>query len=287
MRAYWLLFLLLLITSCANRKSELKLISREFGFTEGPAADAEGNVFFTDQPNNRIMRWDATTGQVDTFMQPSGRANGLYLDSSGKLLAAADEKFELWSIGPDKKVEILLDNFGGRSFNGPNDIWVHPEGAIYFTDPYYQRPYWERLEGDLQREQVFRYVPASQTLEVVEKELVKPNGIIGSPDGSLLYVADIGDDKTYRYTIEKDGSLSHKTLFYPMGSDGMTIDKKGRVYLTGDGVTIVNPDGSKHRHIEVPEPWTANVTFGGKNRDILFITASKGVYMIRMPDKLK
>lgn len=277
-----LFVIILCLASCTDKQSSLELVSGEFSFTEGPAADAEGNVFFTDQPNNRIYRWDAVTGKISTFLNPAGRSNGLYFDQEGNLLAAADENFELWSVSPDKTIQVLLNDFEGQAFNGPNDIWVHPDGAIFFTDPYYQRPYWERHQGELEREQVFRYDPASGSVSVSANDLVKPNGIIGTPDGKFLYVADIGANKTYRYTIEEDGSLGGKMLFYPMGSDGMTLDEHGRVYLTGNGVTVVTPDGSKYRHIEVPEPWTANVTFGGKNNNILFITASGSVYTVEM-----
>ena len=106
--------------------------------------------------------------------------------------------------------------------------------------------------------------------------------LIGTPDGSTLYVADIGDKKTYKFTINDDASLSDRTLFTEMGSDGMTLDTAGNVYLTGPGVTVFNPAGEQIEHIEVPERWTANVTFGGADRKTLFITAMKGVYTMEM-----
>ena len=113
-------------------------------------------------------------------------------------------------------------------------------------------------------------------------DLRQPNGIIGTPDGELLYVADIGADKTYVYDVNADGTLSGKRLFCEQGSDGMTIDHEGNVYLTGRGVTVFDSSGTKIAHIPVPEGWTANVTFGGKDRDLLFVTASKGIYGIKM-----
>ena len=113
-------------------------------------------------------------------------------------------------------------------------------------------------------------------------DLRQPNGIIGTPDGKLLYVADIGASKTCRYRIQTDGSLKEKSLFCELGSDGMTIDSQGNIYLTGKGVSVFDSAGKKIEHIEVPEGWTANVCFGGKDRQMLFITASKSLYGLRM-----
>ena len=115
----------------------------------------------------------------------------------------------------------------------------------------------------------------------VTDDLKQPNGIIGTPNGKILYVSDIGAGKTYSYTVQKDGHLSDKKLFCEQGSDGMTIDQRGNVYLTGRGVTIYDRHGKKLENIPVPEPWTANVCFGGKDRKTLFITASKSLYRIQ------
>ena len=265
--------------------AELTLIAADYTFTEGPAVDAKGNVYFTDQPNNRILRWAAAQGTISTFMEPAGRANGLYFDHNGNLLAAADEKFELWSIDPNKNVTVLLDEFEGKKFNGPNDLWVDPDGGIYFTDPYYQRPYWERQQKEMDAQKVYYLSPDRQKVSIAANEFIQPNGIIGSSDGSKLYVADIGDKKTYVFTINQDHSLSEQKLFCEMGSDGMTLDNRGNLYLTGDGVTVFNPQGVKILHIPVPQKWTANVTFGGENQDQLFITAMNSVYTLQMKVK--
>src|SRR5690242_20048365 len=114
-----------------------------FVFTEGPASDPHGDVYFTDQPNDRIMEW-SVDGKLSTFMQPCGRANGLCFDREGNLWACADEKNELWRIDPTRKVTIVLKDYQGKLFNGPNDVWIAPRGGLFFTDPYYQRPYWKR-----------------------------------------------------------------------------------------------------------------------------------------------
>ena len=113
-------------------------------------------------------------------------------------------------------------------------------------------------------------------------DLKQPNGIIGTPDGKTLYVADIGAGKTYLYSIKADGTLENKTLFCEMGSDGMTIDAEGNVYLTGKGVTVFDKTGRKLTNIPIPEPWTGNVVFGGKDRHLLFITASRKVFGVKM-----
>lgn len=261
--------------------AKLTLISDQFSFTEGPAADKDGNVFFTDQPNNKIWEY-RTDGKLSLFMDHSGRSNGMYFDRRGNLITAADKNDQLWSISPKKKVTVLVKNFNGHRLNGPNDLWIDPKGGIYFTDPYYQRDYWKRTQKDIEEERVYYLTPDQQKVKIVADDLVKPNGIIGTPDGKTLYIADIGDKKTFSYAIDKDGHLSGKTLFAPMGSDGMTIDNRGNIYLTGDGVTVFNKMGEKIEHIPVDEDWTANVTFGGPNRRTLFITASKSLYKINM-----
>ncbi|NJB70497.1 gluconolactonase [Saonia flava] len=261
--------------------AELTLVASDYKFTEGPAVDKEGNVFFTDQPNNRILKW-SLDGNISVYMENAGRANGLYFDHKGNLLACADEKNELWQINSDKSITVLVDDFEGKKLNGPNDLWVDPKGGIYFTDPYYQRDYWSRTKPELEKQQVYYLAPGKSELIVVVNDLVQPNGIIGSKDGKTLYVADIGDKKTYSYTINEEGILSNKTLFTEMGSDGITLDNQGNLYLTGKGVTVFNKSGVQIAHIPIDQGWTANVTFGGKNQKTLFITALNSLYTLEM-----
>jgi len=280
----------------------LQKLAGGFAFTEGPACDGEGNVFFTDQPNDRILKW-SVDGKLSTFMNPCGRANGLSFDHEGYLWACADEKNELWRIDPAGKVTVVVKDYQGKLLNGPNDVWVRPNrlarlqrssatprdvgdlqevrGGLYFTDPYYKRPYWKRGDKEM-GEHVYYLGPDCKTLTRVIDDMKQPNGIIGTPDGKLLYVADIGAGKTFRYSIQPNGSLKEKTLFCEMGSDGMTIDSEGNIYLTGKGVSVFDPSGKKIEQIEVPENWTGNVCFGGKDRQMLFITASKSIYGLRM-----
>jgi gluconolactonase len=258
----------------------LKLISDKFSFTEGPAVDKEGNVFFTDQPNNKIWEYDIN-GKLSLFMDSAGRSNGLYFDRKGNIISCADERNQLWLITPQKKVTVLVNNFSGQILNGPNDVWVNPiNDDIYFTDPYYKRNYWTEDHTHIAAQNVYYLAKNKARPVLAEGRLTQPNGIIGTADGKCLFVADIGANKTYKYQIDIDGSLSGRELFANQGSDGMTIDNEGNIYLTGKVITVYNKEGKMIQHIAVPEDWTANVCFGGKNRDELFITASKSVYIL-------
>jgi gluconolactonase len=261
--------------------AKVEKLADGFEFTEGPAVDKHGNVFFTDQPNNRIHKW-STDGKLSIFHDSPGRANGLYFDKNGNLLACADLDNELWSIDMQGNVKVLIKDFKGKKLNGPNDLWEDPKGGIYFTDPFYKRPYWNRGSMEQDGKHVYYLRPNRKRLIRVTDDLVTPNGIIGTPDGKLLYVADLGDKKTYVYKINKNGRLSDKKLFCSMGSDGMTIDNKGNIYLTGRGVTVFNPEGKKIEHIDIDAGWTANVCFGGEDRHTLFITAQKSLFALRM-----
>ncbi len=261
--------------------ASLEKLADGFVFTEGPAVDAAGNVFFTDQPNDRILEW-SVDNKLSTFMQPAGRANGMFFDGKGNLIACADENNQLWSVDRSGKVTVLVRDYQGKLLNGPNDVWVRPDEGIYFTDPWYKRPYWKRGPMEQDGQHVYYLSPDRQRLTRVIDDMKQPNGIIGTPDGKILYVSDIGARKTYAYDVNADGTLSNKRLFCEMGSDGMTVDNEGNVYLTGRGVTVFAPSGRQIEHITVDEPWTGNVCFGGRNRQTLFITASKGLYAVRM-----
>jgi len=257
------------------------LISKQFSFTEGASVDKKGNVFFTDQPNNKIWKY-GIDGKLSVFLNNAGRSNGMYFDKMGNLITCADEHDQLWSINPDGAVTVLLKDLDGHLMNGPNDIWIDKNGGIYMTDPYYQRPWWERKKSDLDGQKVYYLPKGAKQPIVVDADYKQPNGIVGTPNGKYLYVADIGANKTYKYDINKDGTLSNRKLFVEQGSDGMTLDKKGNLYLTGKGVTIYNRDGKKIAHIDINEPWTANLCFGGEDKNVLFITASTAIYTLKM-----
>lgn len=269
-------------SSLIKEGAALRKLAGDFAFTEGPTSDSKGNVYFTDQPNNRIMLWN-TQGELSTWMQPAGRANGMFMDRKDNLWVCADEKNELWKVDKDRNITVLVEGrYNGQLLNGPNDVWVAKNGTAYFTDPFYARNWWDRKDMKQDVQAVYRLDKDGTVTRLVD-DMKQPNGIVGTPDGKKLYIADIGGGKTYVYDIKKDGTLADKKLFCNQGSDGMTIDERGNVYLTHkDGVTAYSPSGEKLVNIPTGEGWTANVCFGGKNRSTLFITASKGFYGIEM-----
>ena len=261
------------------------LISDKFSFTEGPTADSHGNIFFTDQPNDQIWEYDVE-GKLTLFMEKTGRSNGMNFDKKGNIMACADENNQLWSISPKKEISVLVNNYEGQTFNGPNDVWVNPaSGGLYFTDPYYKRDYWKKDHVHMEDERLYFLPKNAKGAIIADGELTKPNGIVGTPDGKFLYVADIGADKTFIYKINKDGTLRDKKFFVEQGSDGMTIDNVGNVYLTGKGVTIYNSNGRMIQKIPINEDWTGNICFGGIDKNILFVTASKSIYIMHMKVK--
>lgn len=268
------------LPSLIAKGSQVEKVASGFAFTEGPAVAPNGEIFFTDQPNNAIHIWNEKKG-IRTFDVDGERANGLYFDAKGNLVACADYRNKLIRISMNGEKTVLADNYEGKHLNGPNDLWIHPNGNIYITDSYYHRDWWP--EGHKQEQDcrgVYCVYSDGKIVRLID-DFKMPNGIIGTPDGKTLYVADIQDGKTWKYTIQEDGTLSNKTFFAPEGSDGMTIDEKGNVYLTNKAVSIFAPDGHKIGNIDVPEQ-PANVTYGGKDRKTLFITARTSVYKVRM-----
>ena len=261
--------------------AKLEKLAGDFQFTEGPTCDKDGNVFFTDQPPNRIMKW-SVDGKLSTFLEPAGRANGMNFDGKGNLIACADEKTELRSITTDGQHTVLVKEYNGKPLNGPNDVWVRPDGGLYITDPFYKRTWWDYSQRPQDGEHVYFLSADRKPLKRVTDDLSQPNGIIGTPDGKTLFVSDIRGRKTFAYDIQPDGALANKRLVCEAGSDGMTLDAEGNLYLTGQGVTVFDKTGKKIDQIPVAEAWTGNLCFGGKDKQTLFITASKGLYSIRL-----
>jgi gluconolactonase len=280
---YALAVCLLVVAGCtAQNKSvvatgaQVQKLSGGFRFTEGPAADAEGNVYFTDIPNNRILKW-SLDGKLSTFRDDSGGANGLYFDKKGNLLACEGGGQRLVSIDMQGNLTVLADTYKDNKFNSLNDLWIDRKGGVYFTDPRYGSR--DNLPQD--GEHVYYLTPDRKKTIRVIGDMVRPNGLIGTRDGKLLYVADHGGKQTFVYRINKDGTLSDKKLFAPEGSDGMTIDNEGNVYLTTSVVAVYDRNGQKTEQITVPEN-PANVTFGGRDKRTLFITARTSLYALRM-----
>ena len=266
--------------SIVSNGVEIQLVSDQFSFTEGPAADSFGNVYFTDQPNDKIYFWDWKTNKIAEFLEKTGRANGTFFDQKGNLLTCSDENGEIWKINEDGVAEVLTTSFEGKRLNGPNDLWVDENNGIYFTDPLYVRDYWKNFKQEIFDKNL--YYRNSEGKITKLDTFTQPNGIVGSLKFKKLYVSDIDANKTYVYDIAGAGKLTNKKLFCNLGSDGMTLDNLGNLYITGNGVTVFNSQGEQIDHIAVPEKWTANVTFGGENFSTLFITASKSVYTLKM-----
>ncbi len=260
--------------------SEVEELSSAFNFTEGPAVDAEGNVYFTDIPQHLILIW-TVENQLDTFRINSGRANGLYFDKDKNLLVCEGEKGQITSISPAGDYKTIASEYAGKRFNQPNDLWPDPKGGVYYTDPKYGGE-----EGPLPQDgmHVYYITPDHSSVIRVSNDLEKPNGVLGTPDGKTLYVTDSQADKTYKYAIQEDGSLTDKTLFVAVGCDGMTMDKAGNVYLTTNGkqaVDIFSPAGELLSSIGVPQQ-PSNLCFGGKERNQLFITARTSIYRVEL-----
>jgi gluconolactonase len=260
--------------------AKLQKVVDGFTWTEGACSDGEGNVFFTDQDSDRILKW-GLDGKLATFLKPAGRANGMCFDAKGNLWACADEKNELWRIDPKGTVTVVIKDYQGKLLNGPNDVWLRPDGGLYITDPMYRRSWWKRDPAPQVPQCVYYLAPGGKELVRVIDDMRQPNGIIGTPDGKTLYVSDVGARQTFSYTIQPDGSLTNKKPFCAAGSDGMTMDVEGNLYFTGGGVTVYDKAGKQIEQIDVPER-VGNVCFGGKDMRTLFITASKSLYSIPM-----
>jgi len=258
--------------------SKVAKLADGFAFTEGPTSDKDGNVYFTDQPSDRILKW-SVDGKLSTFLEKSGRANGLCFDADGKLWSCSDEKNELWKIDvATKEHEVVVKDYKRKLLNGPNDVWVAPDGGAYFSDPFYKRKWWDRGPEEQDKRGVY-HVSAKGVVTRVADDFKQPNGVIGTADGKTLYVADIGGKQTFAFDIKDDGMLANRRKFCDMGSDGMTLDADGNVYLTGSGVVVFDKTGKKIAELAVPEQ-PSNLCFGGKDQKTLFITARTSLYAI-------
>ena len=247
-------------------------IAGGYTWAEGPAFDTRGNLFFTDNREN-LLHKISSDGAASVFLKDANRANGLYRGKNGVLLACVGAPKQLVSIDPvTGSMTVLADSFNGAPLNSPNDLWLDPKGGIYFTDPYWGK--------EKSRDKIMYLPPGQNTLILAANDMVKPNGIIGTHDGKTVYVSDWNEKKTYAYTVNSDGTLSDKRLFAPEGDDGLALDTRGNVYLSGDAVTVYNSAGEKIDTIEVPEV-AANMCFGGKGNKTLYITARTSVYSVR------
>lgn len=252
----------------------ITLLADGFSFAEGPAADQSGHLYFSDIASDRIYKWSAD-GELTVYLEDSAGANGLFFDLDDSLLACAGGSGSIVAIEAPGEQTLLAGEYDGQPFNEPNDLWVAPDGGIYFSDPAYDAPVVQ--DG----EHVY-YIPPDRgdVIRIID-DLVRPNGIIGTADGQTLYVTDHGAKQTYQYDIQEDGSVSNKRLFASVGADGLTIDDRGNVYMAADGVLVYDPAGSHIEAIDIPEA-TTNACFGGADGHTLFVTTRTSVYSLRM-----
>lgn len=257
---------------------EIVKLHTGFKFTEGPAADAEGNVYFTDIPNNRIHKVD-TEGRLWAFLENSQACNGLMFDGKGRLIACQGGAARIVAIDPaTKKIAVVADAFQGKPFNKPNDLVVDRDGGVYFTDPQEKSVYYADAKAEVWR---------------VIHDLPRPNGVILSPDEKTLYVLPSGTPDVMAYPVPEPGKLGSGRVLCrleqaakgnPRGGDGLTVDTKGNLYLTQPSLgalQVVSPEGKTLGLIKFPEG-PANCTFGGKDMKTLYVTARTSLYTVRM-----
>jgi gluconolactonase len=267
-------------------------------WAEGPVWFGDGRyLLFSDIPNNRMLRWQEETGEVTVFRSPSNYSNGNYRDRQGRLLTCEHDTRRVTRTEYDGTITVLADHFQGKRFNAPNDLAVHSDGAIWFTDPGYG--IMSNYEGHKASFElpanVYRLDPKTLELAVVANDLEKPNGLCFSPDEKRLYIVDsgipkrVGDPRPIRVYDVVDGvRLTNGRLFVnmelPLSSDGIRCDVDGNVWSAAgwgaegyNGVHVYAPDAMLIGKIHLPET-CANLCFGGLKKNRLFMAASQSLY---------
>ena len=255
--------------------AKLTKLGGSYQFTEGPATDKQGNVYFSDIRPSRTYKW-SPDGRITLFRDDTGSANGLAIDQAGNLLACEGGRGRVVAVDPQGRVTPVADRYQGQPFNQPNDLWIDLKGGVYFSDPIYGRAA-KRQDG----EHVYYVTPDRKRIVRAIDDMVRPNGLVGTPDGKLLYVTDEGAKRTYVYGIAEDGALVHKRLFAPVGADGMKLDSEGNVYMAEKGILVYDSSGKYLETIDIPQQPT-NFCFAGPDRRTLFITARPAIYTLRM-----
>jgi len=251
-----------------------------FKFLEGPARAPNGDLYFVDKNAHRILHWRIAEQKLREVTAESKAANGMQFDHRGRLIACQGQARSVVAFDPEsgKVTEVLAARFEGKVFNNPNDLWIHPRGDIYFTDPAYKNT----GKHELDTRQAYRIATDGAITRVTEG-FNTPNGIVGTPDGKTLYVTDRRLNRTWRYAIQSDGSLAGKQLHCKVGADGMTLDELGNLYTTPNKpeIRVFKPDGSELGTIPMPKP-ASNLCFAGVDGKTLFITTHKTLYQLKM-----
>lgn len=262
-------------TPLAVQGATVEMVADGFRFTEGPVCGPDGTFYFSDLHGGKIWKILPGADSPVEVAKDVMATNGLFLDRDGFLFACCPVEGSVVRLGKDGKSTAVASAYQGKRFNAPNDLWVDKNGGVYFTDPLYGT---SRDEQGCQG--VYYITPKGEVVRMVD-DLVKPNGLACTPDGKRLYVADHAGKKTYLYDIGRDGKLENCRLFTDTGSDGMTVDKAGNVYLTSGRVWIFSPEGKPMGSIRTPVPPT-NLCFGGPDGKTLCITARSAVYKVEM-----
>lgn len=255
---------------------------------EGPAYFAAGRyVVCSDIPNDRILRYDETTGAVGVFRKPAGFSNGHTVDRQGRLVSCEHGKRRVTRTEPDGSITVLADRYEGKRFNSPNDVVERYDGSIWFTDPAYgiDSDYeGHASESEIGACHVFRIDPSSGAIEIVADDFDRPNGLAFSLDEQQLYIADSARDHLRRFDVKDDGTLSGGEVLADCTAgtfDGVRLDHKGRLWAAArDGLHCIDPDGTLLGKLLVPET-VANLTFGGAQGNQLYITATTSLYTVR------
>jgi gluconolactonase len=264
---------------------EIVKLHSGFKFTEGPAADRDGNVYFSDIPNQRIHKVDAD-GKLSVFREKSNNANGLMLNAKGEIVAC-EMAGQVVAYSPDgKSRRVLADKYNGERFNAPNDLVIDRQGGVYFTDPAFGAP----MPLPQGKTAVYYIAPGGEVTRLID-DLPNPNGVILSPDEKTLYVIPSGQAEMMAYPVESPGKIGKGKVFCKLkqrreggksGGDGLTVDTRGNLYITSDlGLQVYNPSGDLLGIIALPEQ-PANVTFGGRDLKTLYVTARTSLYTVPM-----
>ena len=258
-------------------------------WTEGPAYFAAGRyLVFSDIPNDRVLRLDETTGTVGVFRAPSSYANGHTVDGQGRLVSCEQGTRRVTRTEHDGSVTVLADRYEGKRLNSPNDVVERSDGSIWFTDPSYgiDSDYeGHKAVSEIGACHVYRVDPQTGRVEVVADDFARPNGLAFTLDERRLYIADSRRKHIRLFEVSDRGALSGGEVFATCDAgtfDGLRLDEDGRIWAAAhDGVHCFDPDGTLIGKLHLPEV-TSNLTFGGPQRNELFITASSSLYSLRL-----